>query len=428
MTKYSVKKSSLQGELAVPPSKSQSLRAILFGALGRGKSTIHNPLPSPDTQAMIEACRHFGAKVHHLGNSLEVHGLDGAIQHAQNIIDVGNSGIVLRFCAAVGALASHPVVITGDASIRSQRPMQALLSGLQQLGISALSMRGDGYAPVVIQGPFKAGSACICGVDSQPVSALLIASAFAPGPVELSVTNPGEKPWVGMTLSWFDRLGIPYQNHNFETYRLHGHTRYEGFEYTVPGDFSTAAFPIAAALITKSAITVRNVDWQDPQGDKLLIDVFKKMGARIEIDEASRCLHVMQGEELIGIKVDINDFIDAITILAVVACYAEGETHIYNGAVAKQKECNRIHCIATELRKMGAEITETDDGLIIRKSSLKGAELHSYHDHRMALSLAVAAMGARGESRIGPVECVDKTFSTFVRDFQGLGASIEVLT
>lgn len=427
MKRYRIEKSKLHGETGIPPSKSQSLRAILFGAFGKGKSTIYDPLPSPDTHAMIEACRILGAKVDIVGNSLEIQGLDGVVKYAQNVIDAGNSGLVLRFCAAVGALASHPVVITGDASIRSQRPMKSLLSGLQQLGVSALSMRGDGYAPVIIQGPFKAGSARICGADSQPVSALLIAAAFSPGPVELSVSDPGEKPWVGLTLHWFDRLGIPYQNHNFETYRLPGQARYEGFEYTVPGDFSSAAFPIAAALITRSAITIRNVDWLDPQGDKRLIDVFKSMGAHIEIDEESHTLRVMKGEGLVGVKVDINDFIDSITILAVVACFAEGETHIYNAAIAKQKECNRIHCIAAELRKMGADITETEDGLIIKKSVLHGADLNSYHDHRMALSLAVAAMGAQGASSIGPVECVDKTFSTFVRDFKVLGANIEVL-
>ena len=166
---------------------------------------------------------------------------------------------------------------------------------------------------------------------------------------------------------------------------------------------------------------------QDSQGDKELITTFQNMEADIEIDESGKKLVVKKGKGLSGKTVDINNFVDAITILAVVACYAEGETWIQNAAVAKQKECNRIQSIATELRKMGADITETENGLRIRGSPLQGADVESYNDHRMVMSLAVAALGANGETQIGPVECVSKTFPTFMRDFNVLGANIEVL-
>jgi len=419
---------SIKGEIIIPPSKSHTLRSILFGALGDGKSVIHHYLPSPDTLAMVEACRLLGAVLDVEPEKIEIQGLNGKVHAVEDVINAGNSGIVLRFFSAIGALASLPVVITGDHSIRHQRPMKPLLSGLSQLGASATSMRGDGYAPIIIQGPIRSGKAILPGEDSQPVSALLIASAFADGPIELQVLNPGEKPWVALTLDWFDRLGISYENQTFERYRLFGNSRYEGFEYTAPGDFSSAAFPIAAALVTNSEITLKNIDMKDPQGDKDLIAVFQKMGARIEIDEENKLLHVKKGGFLSGISVDINNFIDAITILAVVACFAEGETHIQNAAIAKQKECNRLQCIAAELQKMGADIQETEDGLVIRKSSLKGARLHSYSDHRMAMSLAVAALSAQGETEIAPVECVSKTFPTFVRDFTALGADIKELS
>jgi 3-phosphoshikimate 1-carboxyvinyltransferase len=299
------------------------------------------------------------------------------------------------------------------------------LDGLCQLGVSAKSMRGDGYAPVIIQGPLKIGTTVVNGEDSQPVSALLIASAFAEGPVDIIVKNPGEQPWVNVTLNWFERLGISYQNHSFEKFRLFGGAQYEGFQYAVPGDFSSAAYPIAAALITQSELLLKNVDMSDSQGDKELISVFQKMGARIDIDETRKTIHVKKGGSLSGIVVDINHFIDSITILAVVACFAEGETHIQNAAVAKQKECNRIQCISTELQKMGANISETEDGLMIKKSTLTGTNLHSYHDHRMVMSLAVAAMGAEGMATISPIDCVAKTFPTFMQDFARLGASIQ---
>ncbi len=417
----------MKGGISVPASKSHTLRALLFGALGRGKSRINRYLPSSDTHAMIEACRLFGAALDVSPHHIDIEGISGKVDHTEDVINAGNSGIVLRFCTAIGALAKKPVVITGDYSIRHQRPMKPLLGGLAQLGVSTASMRGDGYAPVIIQGPIKPGRALLNGEDSQPVSALLIASAFAEGPVELEVQNPGEKPWISLTLDWFDKLSIPYENRAFERYRLLGNSRIEGFEYTVPGDFSSAAFPIAAALITQSELTVHNIDMNDSQGDKELLRVFQKMGGAIEIDEENKTVHVKKGGPLRGLEVDINAFIDAITILAVVSCYAEGETRIVNAAVAKQKECNRIRCIAEELRKMGADITETEEGLCIRKSSLKGAHVHSHHDHRMAMSLAVAALGAEGETIVDSVECVSKTFPTFKRDFNALGADIEEL-
>lgn len=425
MRQYLVKKAKLTGNIVIPPSKSHTLRSIFFGSLGNGKSVIHHYLASSDTQAMIEACRLFGAKIEQSPKHIEIQGINGKIHHVEDVIQAGNSGIVFRFCSALGALAQHPVVVTGDESIRYRRPIKPLLDALSQLGVSAVSMRGDGHAPVIIQGPIKSGKTTITGEDSQPVSALLIASAFAERPIEITVQNAGEKPWIALTLDWFDRLGIPYENHAFEYYRLSGHAQYEGFEYTVPGDFSSAAFPIAAALVTQSELTIHNIDMHDSQGDKELITVFQRMGAHMEIDERNKLLRVKKGSSLSGVTVDVNNFVDAITILAVVACFAEGETHIYNAAIAKQKECNRIHCIATELRKMGANITETKDGLCVKKSTLKGSQLHSYHDHRMVMSLTAAALAAEGETHISSVECVSKTFPTFVHDFNALGANIK---
>lgn len=425
MSKFVIKKSGIKGDMNVPSSKSHTLRAILFGALGKGKTIIHNYLPSTDANAMIEACRLFGAKIDVAQNHIEILGINGKVQGTEDVINAGNSGIVLRFCSAVGALSKNPVVVTGDHSIRHQRPIKPLLDGLEQLGASTKSMRGDGCAPVIIEGPIKPGKAVISGEDSQPVSALLIAAAFADGPTQIDVTNPGEIPWIGLTLHWFDRLGIKYKNENFRRYIVPGGSRYNGFEYTVPTDFSSAAFPIAAALVTQSELTLHNIDMEDPQGDKELINVLKNMGADIEIDEKTKALRVKKRGKLSGVTVDINNFVDAITILAVVGCYAEGETRILNAAIAKQKECNRIHCIVTELKKMGADIHETEDGLVVRKSALKGHLLNTYHDHRMAMSLAVAGLGAQGETIVGPVDCVSKTFPGFAHAFRSIGANIE---
>jgi 3-phosphoshikimate 1-carboxyvinyltransferase len=426
--KYIISQSKLKGQITIPSSKSHTLRAVLFGALGKGKTVISHPLASPDTEAMCKACALLGAQIDILPDEIQIVGTNGTISHAMDVIDAGNSGLVLRLCAAVGALGKRPIVITGDHSIRHHRSMSSLLNGLSQLGASAISMRGDGYPPVIIQGPLHPGKAEISGEDSQPVSALLIAASFVDGPTDLFVNNPGEKPWVGLTLDWLTRLGISHTNQHFQHYSLKGKASYEGFHYKVPGDWSSAAFPIAAALVTQSELLVHNIDIHESQGDKKIITVLEQMGACFEIDASKKTVRVKKTSTLSGIAIDINDFIDAVPILAVVACFAEGKTTIYNGAIAKQKECDRLHAITKELKKMGAAIEENHDGLVIRRSDLKGAQLFSHDDHRMAMSLTVAGLGAHSPSTLDATDCVAKTYKTFAGDLKSIGAFLEAFS
>jgi 3-phosphoshikimate 1-carboxyvinyltransferase len=427
MNKFRISPSKLHGKVSIPASKSHTLRAILFALMAKGKSTIRHYLPSPDAQAMIGGVREFGAKVEVFDERLEIEGVAGILNAASNVIESGNSGQVLRFLGGLAGLAPTYTVITGDASIRTNRPVVPLLEALQQLGAFAVSSRLDGYAPIIVKGKMQPGKTRLSGEDSQPVSALLIACSFLKGKTEIDVINPGEKPWIELTLSWLKRFGVQVENHNYTRYIVHGHASYEGFDLTVPGDFSSAAYPIVAALITGSEVTVENIDMTDVQGDKKLIEVLIQMGARIEIDGPNRRLIVKKGERLKGMKIDINDFIDAITILAVVGCFADGKTEIVNAAIARKKESDRIHTIAAELRKMGANIEETPDGLIVQTSALKGAHCISHHDHRIAMSLAVAALAAEGESMIDGVECVSKSYPGFAKDMQILKAEITTI-
>jgi 3-phosphoshikimate 1-carboxyvinyltransferase len=398
------------------------MRALVFGMLGAGKTVVHRPLDSPDVDAMIDGIRLLGADVNTEGGSIEV---VGNLRPAENVIDAGNSGLVLRLLGAVGALTSGYTVITGDHSIRHLRPVQPLLDGLTQLGAFAVSAKEDGTAPIILKGPLKGGTALVDGADSQPISGLLIASAFTPAKTELFVANPGEKPWVSLTLNWFDRLGISYQNDGFEKFIIPGHAAISGFEYTVPGDLSSAAYPIAAALITDSELTLTNVDIDDLQGDKHLIFQLQKMGAKIEIDKERKMITVSKGSHLKGAKIDVNNFIDSLTILSVIGCFAEGITEIVGGKIARNKESDRIHTVVAELKKMGAQIHEKEDGVVIEHSPLHGAALESHADHRMAMSLAVAGLGAKGESVIQDVGCVSKSYPPFFEHLKQLGAKIE---
>jgi 3-phosphoshikimate 1-carboxyvinyltransferase len=426
MSIFKVSPSQLQGSIKASPSKSHTLRAILFASLAHGKSTIKDYLPSPDATAMINACRQLGADIIVSDKEIIINGTAGHLKNPDNVIDCGNSGQVLRFVAAVSALMQNYVVFTGDESIRFNRPAQPLIEGLTHLGVFCVSTKKDGHAPLIVKGPLKTGKTQIYGQDSQPVSALLIACAFAKGASEISVLEPGEKPWIDLTLDWFDRLGIIYKNENYERYIVAGSAKVQAFDYQVPGDFSSLAFPIVAALITQSEITIENVDLTDVQGDKKIIAHLQQMGANIIIDENKRILHIKKTPKLVGTTIDVNDMIDAVPILAVVGCYAEGTTIIEGAKIAREKECDRLSAMTLELTKMGADITEQPESLMIKKSQLSGATLNSHHDHRIVMSLVVAALGATGNSNIEGVEWVKKSYPNFYSDFSKLHAKVTI--
>lgn len=424
MRSVKIRPGKLQGGVFIPTSKSHTIRSLLFALMAKGKSRIRHPLPSPDTIAMIDAIRHLGAQIDMENGALIIEGAAGKIRAAEDVIQCGNSGQVLRFIGAIAALSPAYTILTGDLSIRHNRPVKPLLDALTQLGALAVSSRLDEYAPIIIRGQVKKGTATLDGQDSQPVSGLLMLGAFSP--LELHVVNPGEKPWIALTLSWLERFGIPYENHNFEHYKMKGHAQIPNFDYTVPGDFSSAAFPIAAAIVTGSEIQLENIDLKDAQGDKALIPVLEAMGAQFERHGFQ--LAVKKTSALRGSQVDINDFIDALPTLAVIGCFASGQTEIVNASIARRKESDRIHCTLTELKKMGADIEEKPDGLIIRPSSLRGSsDLQSHHDHRLVMALAVAALGAKGESTIHGIDCVAKSYPTFFDDLRKMGAQMEIL-
>lgn len=422
--KLTIKPSLISGEILVPPSKSHTLRAILFALMAKGKSIIENYLLSPDTTAMYESIRKFGAQVEVFEDRLEIVGVDGRLQGPYDVIQSGNSGIVLRFIAGISALAENYVVITGDESIRLRRPIKPLLDALASQNVFAESCNRNGYAPVIIRGPMKPGVMAIDGMDSQPVSALLIATSYLKGSSEIYVMNPGEKPWIDVTLDWLKWLGADIINHDYRHYKVVGGLSYEGFHVSIPGDYSTAAYALAAGVISRKTVRVVGLSMNDSQSDKNFLTILEKMGATIELSEDEYAVTVVGPKEIKGIEVDINNCIDMGSLIAVLACFASSKTVITGAGVSRFKESDRIHAISVELRKMGAEIEEREDGMVIYPKKLKGADLTSHNDHRIALSLIVAAFGATGDSVINGVECIAKTYPTFFCDFCLLGGKI----
>lgn len=397
--------------LSIPPSKSHTMRALLFGSLGRGTTVVENFLDASDTHAMVEALRAFGIVIHREKNSLVVEG--GKLKPALRTIYAGNSGQILRFVAALSALIPAYTVITGDHSVRHRRPVEPLVSALNQLGAFATTTQGK--APITVRGPIMPGKATLHGADSQPVSGLLMATSFLEGKSQLQVINPEERPWIELSLFWIRKLGGKVEHQNYEQYLIEGGLSYEGFHTVIPGDFSSAAFPLVAALIARVEIILEGLDIEDCQGDKKIFSLLSSMGATFEIEKNS--IYVKKCPSLRGATIDINDCIDALPIIAVLCCFAESKSEIINAKIARNKESDRLYAICLELKKMGACIEEKEGGLIIYPSQLYGASLYSHEDHRIAMALIVAASVAHGQSVLSSYECIAKSYPSFIEDF-----------
>ncbi len=409
--------SLLSGRLRIPSSKSHTLRAILFATFSEGTSVIHNFLEAEDTQAMIDACENLGAKISQRDRTLFVQGIGSSPLIVKGEILAGHSGIVLRFIGAMAALGSESIVITGDKN-RSVKP---LLEALKQLGAVVKSQ--EGFAPFSVKGPLTQKKASLSGEDSQMVSALLMAASFSEGNFEIHVDHPGEKPWIDLSLSWLLRMGKKVSHEEYRVYHVQGEKKpCAAFEYTVPSDFSSLAFPLLAGIIQGEEIHFENIDFADCQGDKKVIDVLESMGAALE--RGKDFLKTGSVSSLKGCHRDINDFIDGLPILAVAGCLAKGTTTLSNARVARKKESDRIRSMVLELGKMGAMIKEQEEGLIIQGSSLKGATLYGHGDHRVAMALAIAALKAEGATIIEGFECIAKTYPGFMRDLQSIGVDI----
>jgi 3-phosphoshikimate 1-carboxyvinyltransferase len=413
----------LRGTVRIPPNKSHSFRALIMAALADGTSRIVAPAMSNDWMRGVEALERLGAEINPKAKRVwEVAGTAGELHTPDDVIDCGNSGIILRFFMGLAACCEGATVLTGDHSLRHIRPCQPLIDALNQLGAWAISTKGDGHAPVVVRGRLSGGRAEIDGTDSQPVSSLLIACSLASAPTDLLVHNPGEKPWVGVTLDWLRRCGVEYSNEGFSHYRVRGRSRWPGFEVTVPLDWSAALYPVVAGLLAEDGeIHVPGMDFEDSQGDKGVLELLREMGARIEIADGQI---VARSSRLTGREIDCNDFIDQFMLLAVVGACAEGQTVLTNAEICRHKECDRITETAEALKAMGADVTERPDGLAIRGGRLHGARLDSHADHRMVMTLAVAGLVADGSTVISGAECVKKTFPGFVEQMEAIGCDM----
>jgi len=419
--------SRLSGRISAPPSKSYTHRAFIIAALARGESRIKGPLLSLDTKATIEAVKRIGARVRREGDVWKVTGTGGKIVPRETVIDVMNSGTTIRLMGAVAALSPNPVRLTGDSSIL-QRPMGPLVQALSSLGANARCEGKNGRPPVVVHGGLRGGEVEITGsVSSQFISALLIAGPLAEDDVSIRITGEARsRPYIEMTLKLLELAGVRIRHDSgLKRFRIEAGQVPEPIEMEIPGDFSSAAFPLGAAALTDSCVTVENLDMEMPQGDRRIVYLLEDFGAGVSIEK--RSVTVGGCEALNAVEVDCGDNPDLVPILAVLGSVADGHTLLTNVPHLRFKETDRLKALALGLGRFGADIRELREGLRIHGvRGLRGTRVRSFGDHRMAMAFAVAGLRAEGKTVVEEAESIPVSYPGFVDDMKRLGAKMEM--
>lgn len=413
-----------RGNVQVPGSKSITNRALVLAALSdpsRG-SELRGVLQSEDTEVMIDALRDLNFRVQTDWPNTTVHICRGASAspipvEAANLF-VANSGTTMRFLTAMLGLGSGRFRLDGIARMR-ERPIEDLLAALRQLGVNAHSERRNGFPPVIVESNgLNGGRVRIKGdVSSQFLSGLLMAAPLARGEVSIEMDGPlVSVPYVTMTLEMMAQFGVHVQTDLASYFEVPIHPCYQSKQYTIEPDASAASYFLAAAAITGGEVLIPHLGIRSLQGDVRFSHILYDMGSQVGLTEDN--LWVV-GRVKQGVEVDMNAISDTVMTLAAVACFAEGPTTIRNVAHIRHKETDRLTALATELRKVGAEVEEFPDGLRITPRPLHGAEIETYNDHRMAMSMALIGLKVPGIVIKNP-GCVAKTYPRFFDDLEKL--------
>lgn len=470
-------KSHLSGKIVVPGSKSHTIRGLLLAAMSDGICHIKNPLPSADCLSAAHGIKAFGAKVDvgcpvdEFGNPLgtvadtwTVVGAGKNIHLPSKEIDVGNSGSTLYFFTPVAATFKGLSGFTGDESI-CKRPVNHLLDALKQVGAEAYTTRdGVDAPPFKVEGPIKSGKIITDGRLSQYISGFMMASALLEGTIHLELTDPKETPYLTMTKQWLESVGIPVEmSEDFKKIVVSGPHEIKAFDRTIPSDWEGVAFPVIAALLSGSDIVVEGVDLSGSQGDDEIVEVLQALGgdlylettdakgkignlvvkgsktAKLMVDSGKIQAAMEKRREKSGncsfyekdgkLHVNLSGWPDAVCALSVVASFVDGVVVLEDLGVCRRKETDRLKVMTSELKKLGVEIEELENSLIItgggtkNNFGMKGTTVESYDDHRVAMSLACLGF-ALPESQVivKDAECCSVSFPGFFEKMQNLGA------
>ena len=407
----------LNGSFKAPPSKSYTHRAIIMASLAKGTSTIHDPLISLDTVSTMGAMEAMGAVIERQGDELKIIG-NGVQIPAGAPLDVGNSGTTIRLLSGIVSSFDSPVTLTGDESIQ-KRPMGPLLDALTGMGVSCTS--NNGMPPVTIKGPNNGGEISISGdVSSQFISSLIMSAPLFRNDTSVNINGSTvSRPYIDITIRMMKDFGVNVIEEG--SFKIEAGQTYKPREYRVPGDMSSAAFPLVGGALSGS-VTMEGYDKDDPQGDKAITDILKECGADVSVEDEKI---TVSRNELNGCDIDMADIPDLFPVVAVLLSTAEGKSRLYGAPHLRFKESDRILSTTRMLNTLGADITPTDDGCIINGvERLKGGKIEHLGDHRIAMSAAMASLISDSPVTMDDTECCSVSFPGFLDTMRRMGMTI----
>lgn len=438
--------SILSGHITVPGSKSHTIRALILSSMAEGVSKIKNPLASNDCLSTLNAINQIGAFSEKIPseNVWKITGAGKNLHLPDDVVNVGNSGSLMYFLSPILATMNGWCVFTGDESIRT-RPVNHLVEALKCVGAQAFCINEKGTPPFIFKGPFNIEKILKTdGKLSQYISGFMMAATRMNGKMNFELTDPKETPYLTMTKIWLEKFGVNVEiSKDFKNICVSGPVQIKGFDVSIPSDWEAVAFPLEAALISKSKIVIDNVDSSGTQGDDKIVEILQKVGADI-VWNKEKCTLTVNGGKMLSTKnllnqtlnVNISAFPDAICALSAIATCIEGKTVITDIEICRKKETDRIKAMTSELSKLGAKIYEKDDSLIIEGHSpylsdgsenpefmLHGAKVESFKDHRIAMSLSCLSMALKKDEHIeiNDAECSSVSFPDFFEKMSELG-------
>jgi len=416
----------LNGEVCAPPSKSYTQRMLIAAALSSGEGKVSNPLLSEDTEATLRAITAFGAETKFEEHCWNIKG-STPLQNAKAPIDCGESGATLRFMIPIAALAPDPSTLVFKGNLE-RRPIEPLLKSLNDLGANARCKKLGGKDAVFVEGGgILGGQTSIAGnISSQFISGLMFACPMAKVDTEIVLTTPLESvDYIKMTADVLDKHDVRIEIHDdFKRIVIPAYQTYKPCDCRVPGDFSSAAFLLAAAAITNSKVQVNDLVNKSVQGDKAILGILKQMGVAGKVCDNSVEIDGT-GSHLEPLNINAKNIPDLVPVCAALACYAKGASKIDGAQRLRLKESDRLSSLYLELRKMGAQIGVDASSLSINgPCALHGAVIDPHNDHRIAMACAVAALGAERQTTIRNAECVRKSYPQFFTHLKQIGAEI----
>jgi len=409
---------SVHGQVAAPPSKAQSHRALFTALLSRGTTRIVHPLECDDTKATQRAITALGARIS--GSRVLTVMSDGLTKRPRGIIDCGESGVTMRFTLPLLSLIAGETTLKVKESLM-RRPIEPLTDALKQLNIW-LSVHDRTIT--VGGGPAEGGTITIRGdVSSQFISGLLLAGTSMKQGIKLEISTSLEsRNYVLLTIEALRRHGVNVKvNRDFSLFSVSPGQKLRSTTHEISGDYSSASYHLCAAAITGSKLTVSNLR-QSLEPDSAIVNLLCQLGANVNVNK-SRV--IVEGGMLKATSVDIRECPDLGPIIAVLACYADGKTTITGARRLRYKESDRLASMRSELDALGGEIIETEDGLVLRGPvTLRGGITKSHNDHRIAMALSIAALGASKELTLQGAECISKSYPNFFEDLRSIGVRV----